>query len=112
MIVNSTAEVTGGIVVVNWETPLEGACPVSGYKVYFREVISHVNTESKWNSVTVKRNVTSHTIHLECWKEYEIAVTSLTTHGESDSKDSSIWKFKTKGGSRSRAMMRLRFSAN
>ena len=111
MIVNRTAVVTGGVVVVSWEPPLEGACPVVRYKVYYREVISHVNNESKWKSVAVNRNVTSHTLHLKCWKEYEIAVTSLTTQGESDFKDSGIWKFKTKGGSRSRAIMRLKFSA-
>ena len=103
-IVNSTAVITGGIVVVSWEPPLEGACPVVRYKVYYREVISHVNNESKWNSVAVNRNITSHTLHLKCQKEYEIAVTSQTTQGESDFKDSGIWKFKTKeGGSRSSA---------
>ena len=111
MIVNSTALITGGVVVVSWEPPLEGACPVVRYKVYHREVTSHVNNESEWNSVAVNRNVTSHTLHLKCWKEYEIAVTSLTTQGESDFKDSRIWKFKTKGGTGSRAILRLKFNA-
>ena len=98
MILNSTTVVTGAVVVVSWEPPLEGACPVVRYKVYYREVISHVNNDSKWISVAVNRDETSHTFHLKCLKEYEIAVTSLTTQGESDFKDSSIWKFKTKGG--------------
>ena len=111
MIVNSTAVVTGAVVAVNWEPPLEGACPVEGYKVYYREVISHVDNESKWISVAVNRNVTSHTLHLKCLKEYEVAVTSVSTQGESDFKDSGIWKFKTKRGSRSREIITFKFSA-
>jgi len=48
--------------------------------------------------VTVNRNATSFTLQLNCRKKYEVAVTSLNTHGESDFNDSRIWRFKTQGG--------------
>lgn len=97
MVVNKVKEVPGGDVLVRWEPPLDGACLVVRYNVYYREVILHVK-KSKWNSVAVNRNVTSYTLHLKCNKKYEIAVTSLNAYRESDISDSQIWKFKTKGG--------------
>ena len=99
MILNKAKEVAGTAVVVRWEPPLEGACPVMSYNVYYREVISQA-VKSKWNTVTVSRNATIHTLQLNCRKEYEIAVTSLNTHGESDLKDSRTWRFKTLGGNK------------
>ena len=89
--------VPGGAVEVKWISPLEGACPVRGYNVYYREVFSWTE-KSKWNSVSVDRNITNHTIYLKCWKEYEIAVTSLNSNGESPIKDSQVWRFRTLGG--------------
>ena len=88
----------GGTVVVAWEPPLEGACPVVRYTVYYREVLSPA-MKSKWHSqVTVNRNTTSYTLHLNCRKEYDIAVTSLNANTESALNDSKIWNFKTGGG--------------
>ena len=89
--------VPGGAVKVKWISPLEGACPVRGYNVYYREVFSRTE-KSKWSSVAVDRNITNHTIYFNCWKEYEIAVTSLISNGESPIKDSQVWGFRTLGG--------------
>ncbi len=94
VIANTTKVVPGGTVVIAWEPPLEGACPVEKYTVYYREVTS----SSKWHSVTVNRNATSYTLHLNCRSEYNVAVTSLSGYGESSLNESKIWNFKTSGG--------------
>ena len=94
---NRTWKVPGGAVEVKWISPLEGACPVRGYNVYYREMFSRTE-KSKWNSVAVDRNINNHIIYLNCWKEYEIAVTSLISKGESAFKDSQVWRFRTLGG--------------
>ena len=93
-------KVDGATVVVGWEPPFDGACPVVGYKVYYREVILPAG-KSKWTSNTVSRAVTSHTLQLKCSKKYEIAVTSLNAYKESDLIDSRILKFTTGGGNSS-----------
>ena len=93
-IVNSTKTVPGGTVVVAWETPFEGACPVITYTVYYRKVAKN----SKWQSVTVKGKTDSYTLQLKCKEEYEVAVTSLSGYKESAFNESKIWKFKTQGG--------------
>ena len=90
-------ELAGGTVVVKWEPPLEGACPVLSYNVYHREVFSR-EEKGKWNKVTVNRNTTNYTFYLNCWKEYEIVVTSVNTNEESAFNDSEVWKFRTRGG--------------
>ncbi|XP_078368380.1 uncharacterized protein LOC144652235 [Oculina patagonica] len=94
VITNTTKVVPGGTVVVAWEPPLEGACPVEKYTVYYREVMS----SSKWHSVSVSKNTTSYTLHLNCRSEYNVAVTSLSGYGESSLNESKIWNFKTSGG--------------
>ncbi|KAL9976606.1 hypothetical protein ACROYT_G013927 [Oculina patagonica] len=91
VIANTTKVVPGGTVVVAWEPPLEEACPVEKYTVYYREVMS----SSKWHSVSVNRNTTSYTLHLNCGSEYDVAVTSASGYGESLLKESKIWNFKT-----------------
>lgn len=97
MILNKVKEVAGAAVVVRWEPPLEGACPIVGYNVYYREDLLQAEG-SKWKLVTVNRTADSCTLHLECWKDYEIAVTSLNAAGESDVKDSRIWRLRTGKG--------------
>ena len=94
---NKVKEVVGATIAVSWEPPLEGACPVISYNVYYREVISQA-ARSKWNTVTVSRTTTSYTLYLNCWKEYEIAVTSLNAYKESNFHDSNTWKLRTRGG--------------
>ena len=106
VIKNRTEEVTGATVVVKWEPPLEGACPVDQYKVYHREVILQAENKN-WSSITVNRNATSYTIQLTCGRKYEVAVTSLAGQKESNFHESRIWKFKTKGGNGT--IMRLNF---
>jgi len=94
---NKVKEVAGTTIAVSWEPPLEGACPVMSYNVYYREVILQA-AKSKWTTVTVGRTTTSYTLYLNCWKEYEIAVTSLNADGESNFHDSNTWKLRTRGG--------------
>ena len=100
MILNKVKEVAGAAVVVRWEPPLEGACLIVGYNVYYREDFSQTE-ESKWKLVNVNRTATSDTLYLDCWKEYEIAVTSLNAAGDSDINESRIWKLRTGKGANS-----------
>ena len=97
VIINTTEEVTGRIIVVAWEPPIDGACPIDKYTVYYREVI-FLEVKSKWHSVTVNGHETSYTLHLSCRKEYDVAVTAWSTYTESNLSDSKIWNFKTVGG--------------
>ena len=97
VIVNTSKEVTSQIVVVAWEPPLDGACQIDKYTVYYREVI-FLELKSKWHSVTVNGNETSCTLQLGCRKEYDVAVTAWSTYTESNLSDSRIWNFKTVGG--------------
>ena len=73
---------------------MERICHVVEYNVYYREVILR-DEKGHWNLITVDRNTTSYTLHLECWKQYEITVTAFYSHGESDKEDRKIWNFKT-----------------
>ena len=97
MILNQANKVAGGAAVIRWISPLEGACLVVRYNIYYREAFSKAN-KGEWNLITIKSNVTSYTLHLPCWKEYEITVTSLNAYGEGDINDSKVWKFRTQGG--------------
>ena len=89
--------VTGRIVVVVWKPPLDGACPIYGYSIYYREVTSH-GIKSKWHSVTANRNATSYMLHLNCDKEYDVAITSRSGYAESNLSESKMWNFKTVRG--------------
>ena len=99
---NKDKEVAGKTVVIIWEPPLNGACSVLGYKVYHRKV-SLAGT-SPWSFETVNKDCTHHTLDLDCSKEYEVAVTSLsaanasTDSTESSFSDSRIWNFKVRRG--------------
>ncbi|XP_078365914.1 uncharacterized protein LOC144650130 [Oculina patagonica] len=97
VVVNTTRKVTGRIVVVAWEPPLDGACPIVGYTVYYREVMS-LERKGGWHSVTLNRNMTSYTLFVNCGKEYDVAVTSRSGNKESNLGDSKIWNFKTERG--------------
>ena len=99
---NKDEEVAGETAVIIWEPPLNAACFVLGYKVYYRGV--SLAETSPWRFVTVDKNFTNHTLHVGCWKEYEVAVTSLsaananTDSTESSFSDSRIWNFKVRRG--------------
>ena len=56
-----------------------------------------LDRKGKWHSVTLHRNVTSYTLHVNCRKEYDVAVTSRSEYQESSLSDSKIWNFKTEG---------------
>ena len=93
-IINSTKAIPGGSVLVAWDPPFKGACPVITYTIYYRKVVKN----SKWQSVTVKGKTNSYTLQLKCREEYEVAVTSLRGYKESPFNESKIWNFKTQGG--------------
>ena len=99
---NKDKEVAGETVVIIWEPPLNGACFVLGYKVYHRKV--SLAETSPWSSVPVDKNCTNHTLQLGCGKEYEVAVTSLSTANantdstENSFSDSRIWNFTVRRG--------------
>lgn len=100
VILNKLKKVARGTVVVRWEPPIEGACPVMGYNVSYREVISPWQ-KSKWHSAIVKGKATNYTLRLRCGKEYEIKVTSLIGQRKSSMTDNRKWKFKIGGGNAS-----------
>lgn len=93
MLLGGDSEV-GGAVVIRWQNPLEGPCPISNYRIWYREVFSAAS-KSKWDSVVVRRNATSYTLQFHCWKEYEIAMTSVNG---SVGINTHAWKFRTGGG--------------
>ena len=98
LIVNTTKSVSGGDVLVVWEPPLVGTCPVVKYNVYYREVMSSARQQGNWYSVELDGSHTSCTLHLSCRKEYNVSVTSISESGESPFNDSKIWNFQTTGG--------------
>ena len=73
---------------------MERMCPVLQYNVNYREIILH-SERGHWNSITVSGNTTSYTLHLECWKQYEITITSFYSYRESGKENGKIWNFKT-----------------
>ena len=97
MVIGRAKEVKGSAVAVRWEPPFEGICPVERYHVFYREVISPTE-KSKWNLRTVSGNTTSFTLYLDCWKEYDVTVTSLNAYRESEVSASNIWNFKITSG--------------
>lgn len=89
-------QVTGGTVGIQWEPPLEGACPVLAYNIYYKKVGSPRSGESKKHLISIDGSINHYTLHLNCSHEYEINVTSMDGHMESDS--SRTLKFKPSGG--------------
>ena len=115
LIVNTTKSVSGGDVLVVWEPPLVGACPVVKYNVYYREVMSSARQQGNWYSVELDGSHTSCTLHLSCRKEYNVSVTSISESGESPFNDSKIWNFQTTGGNnlnKVKLWSRLHWSCN
>ena len=83
---------------ITWLAVLKGACHVSGYLVYYRKVISEVNT-GQWNVVNVSQyNATNHNLQLQCYTEYEITVTTQSANGDTPLNQSKLWTVKTGGG--------------
>ena len=83
---------------ITWMLAFKGECHVFGYLIYFRKVISEVNT-SKWNVVNLSQyNATKHNLQLQCYTEYEITVTAQSANGETPLNQSKLWKIKTGGG--------------
>ncbi|KAJ7323431.1 hypothetical protein OS493_031628 [Desmophyllum pertusum] len=91
LITDQTNEVPGKFVTVKWKPRFEGACPADMYTVYYREV-----KIAEWKSRNVSKDVTQYDIELECFKEYEIAVTATwRRNGETPLDNSMHWKVKT-----------------
>ena len=95
---NKDEEVAGETAVIIWEPPLNAACFVLGYKVYYRKV--SLAETIPWSFVTVDKNCTNHTLHLGCSKEYaSLSAANATTNStESNFSDSRIWNFKVRRG--------------
>lgn len=87
-------KVPGKLVTVTWNPLFEGVCPADKYTVYYREVKS-----ARWKSRDVFKNVTQYDLELECFKEYELAVTATwRRNGETPINKSTHWKVKTGQG--------------
>ena len=83
---------------ITWLPVLKGECHVSGYLVYYRKVISEVNT-CQWNVINVSRyNATNHNLELQCYMEYELTVTTQSANGDTPLNQSKLWRVKTEGG--------------
>jgi len=83
---------------ITWVLAFKGECHVFGYLIYYRKVISEVNTR-KWNEVNLSQyNATNHNLQLQCDTEYEITVTAQSANGETPLNQSKLWKVKTGRG--------------
>ena len=83
---------------ITWLPAFKGECHVSGYVVYYREVIPEVNT-GPWNIFNVSQyNATNHNLQLRCYMEYEITVNTQSANGYTPVNQSKLWKVKTGGG--------------
>lgn len=85
---------------MKWNPILRKACPF--VHVYYRE-----QGESKWNSVSVTSQQRalfySHTLYLDCWRKYQIVVSSYAAFEERDLRDKQMWTVSTGEGSQRRA---------
>lgn len=87
-------EVPGKFVTVTWNPLFEGACPSDKYTLYYKDVKS-----AAWKSHDVFKNVTQYDLELECFKEYELAVTATWKgNGETPLNNSNRWRVKTGQG--------------
>ena len=83
---------------VTWLPTFKGECNMFGYLIYYRKVISKVNT-GQWNLVLVSQyNATNYNLQLQCYMEYEITITALSANGETPLNRGKLWKVKTEGG--------------
>jgi len=71
LITNQTKEVKGRTLTIRWE---QRSCPVNIYTVHYRQW-KPGNNASIWKVVNVSRFVDYYNLELECFKEYEVAVT-------------------------------------
>lgn len=91
-------KVKGPNVNITWLPTFKGVCNISGYHIYYRKVISKVNS-SQWNVVKVSQyNATHYNFQLQCYMEYEITITALNANGETPLNRGKRWKVKTEGG--------------
>ena len=85
-------------VSITWLPAVKGECRDLWYLVYYRKVISEVNT-GLWDVVHVSQyNATNYNLQLQCYREYEITVTAQSANGETPLNQSKLWKVKTEGG--------------
>lgn len=90
LIINHADEVSGSTVEVTWEQPSR---PVSENVIFYREI--NRAGRGEWNSVNVSRNATRCNVQLECFKKYELTVSTWCAHTRLPSK---LWKVKTGKG--------------
>ena len=91
---HQTVKVPGKHVNVKWKTTFEGACPADKYTVYYREV-----NLRQWKLRHVPKGIAQCDLQLECFKEYDVAVTATWTRNvETPINDSTRWKVVTGQG--------------
>ena len=91
-------KVAGRNVSITWLPVVKGECPDFWYHIYYRKVISEVNT-GLWNVAHVfQYNATNYNLQLQCYREYEITLTAKSANGETPLNQSKLWKVKTEGG--------------
>jgi len=91
-------KVAGRNVSITWLPVVKGECHVFGYFIYYRKVISEVNT-GLWDVVHVSQyNATNYTVQLQCYREYEMTVTTQIVNGETPLNQTKLWKVKTEAG--------------
>ena len=91
LITNQTKEVKGRTVTIRWEQL--GSCSVAIYTVHYKEW-KPGNYGSIWKAVNVSRFADYYNLELECFKEYEVAVTGW------GARTLKPWKVKTGQGNK------------
>jgi len=90
-------KVAGRNVSITWLPAFKGECR-DWYLIYHRKVISGVNT-GLWDVVNVSQyNATNYKLQLQCYRKYEITVTTQSVNGETPLNQSKLWKVETEAG--------------
>ena len=96
VISNKETEINGCDVNLTWSPPRRQACPITKYKIYYREKTSQEN-EAEWSEIPISQvKKTFYVIRLFCDKKYEIAVSAFRETTES--KRSTSWLVKVNSG--------------
>ena len=93
---NKETEINGCDVNLTWSPPRRQACPITKYRIYYREKQLQEN-EAEWSQIPISQvTKTFHVIRLSCEKKYEIAVSALNEITEG--KKSTSWLVKVNTG--------------
>ena len=91
---NKETEIYGCDVNLTWSPPLDAGCPLTMYKIHYRDIQPGGNN-TEWLQIPVTQlNKTFYVMPLMCDTEYEIAMSAKDEERESGL--SSSWRVKTK----------------